>query len=94
MELWQCPEELLYADDLKLISESRDGPKEAWKGVLGSKWARVNVRKTKMMIINGNTRKFTSAVFRKGGGINSILCHFCKGWCIRDAVVLEVTDRG
>ena len=48
-----CPEELLYGNDLTLVSEILQGLKgrlEAWKGALESKGLRVKVKKTKMMI--------------------------------------------
>ena len=51
------PEKLLYTDDLTLVSETFEGPKGrlgAWKGDLGSKGLRVNVKKTKMMITSEN----------------------------------------
>ena len=44
-----CPEELPYADNMELVSETHEGLKgrlEAWKGVLESKGLRVNVKKT------------------------------------------------
>lgn len=48
-----CGDELLYADDFSLISETRKGLKgilEAWKGASERKGWEVNVKKTKMMI--------------------------------------------
>ena len=46
----ECPEELLYDDDLALVSEpleSLKGRLEAWKGALESKGLRANVNMTK-----------------------------------------------
>ena len=51
---------LLYGGDLALVSKTREALKgrlEAWKGALGSKGLRVNVKKTKMMISNKKCRK-------------------------------------
>ena len=56
------PEELLYADDLQLVSETIKGLKGrmvAWKGALESKGWRVNVKKTKVMISSENAGKVT-----------------------------------
>ena len=46
----ECPEELLYDDDLALVSEpleSLKGRLEAWKGALESKGLGANVNMTK-----------------------------------------------
>ena len=48
------PEQLPYADDLALVSETLEdlkGRLEVWKGALGSKGSRVNIKKTKMTSI-------------------------------------------
>ena len=74
-----CPEKMLYAGDLALVSETFEGLKgrlEAWKGALELKGLKVNVRKTKMkVIIEG---KFPYAVCRIGLGSNSILYQFLQ----------------
>ena len=47
-----CPEELLYADDLALISETLSELKlklERWKKALEAKRLQVNLKKTKVM---------------------------------------------
>ena len=54
------PEELLYADDLALVSETPEDLErrlEAWKGALESKGLRVNVKKTKIVINSENPGK-------------------------------------
>ena len=46
----ECPEELLYDDDLALVSETLESLKgrlEAWKGALESKRLKANVNMTK-----------------------------------------------
>ena len=84
-----CLEKLLYADNVTLFSKTLEGLKgklETWKRVLESKWLRVNVKKTKMMIRSKNAvkvtidGKFPCAVYRKGLGSNFILCQFCRCW--------------
>ena len=55
------PEELLYADDLGLVSETLGGQKgrlEVRKGASYPKWMRVSF-KTKMMISRENTVKMS-----------------------------------
>ena len=62
----ECPEELLYSDDLAIISETLECLNErleAWKRALESKWWRVNVKKTKIM----------NTVSRKDADSNSIM---------------------
>ena len=68
------PEELLHADDLALVSETLEGLKgrlQTWKEALKSKGLRLNVKKTKIMILRGNAGKvptegkFPCTVWRK-----------------------------
>ena len=75
--------ELIYADDLTLVSETLErlkGRLEACEGALGSKGLRIYVKNTKMMICGENTgkvtieNKFPCTLCRKGVGNNSILC--------------------
>ena len=75
-------EELLYADDLALVSKALEGLKgglEAWKGALESEGLR---GKAKTMISSENDGKvtiedkFPCAVCRKEEGSNSIPCQF------------------
>ena len=57
-----CPEELLYADDLGLVTETLEGLKgrlERLKGALESKGLRVTVKKTKVIISSENPGKVT-----------------------------------
>ena len=68
------------------VLKNLKGRVEAWKGALESKGLTVNVKKTTMMISSENAGnatiagKFPCAVCRKGVGINSILCQFCRHW--------------
>ena len=73
---------------MALVIETFEGLKgklETWKVALESKWLRLNINKTKMMISRENTEKvamnvkFPSVVWREGVGINSILCQI--SWC-------------
>ena len=73
---------------MALVIETFDplkGKLQTWKGPFESKWLRLNINKTKMMISRENTEKvakyvkFPCAVWRESVGINSILCQIC--WC-------------
>ena len=84
-----CPEELLYADDLALVSETVELLKdklEAWKHSLELGGLRVNLRKTKVMVSGcevGEVRKqgkYPCGVCHKGVGVNSVKCQLCKHW--------------
>src|SRR6267154_4091303 len=81
------PWELLYADDLVLLAESRAELERRLMeriGRLKVKGLRVNIDKTKVM--NGkvgvgqveNMGKFSCGICRKGVGVNSICCRSCK----------------
>ena len=72
-----CLEELLYAGDFAVVTETLEGLNgrpEVWKGALEPKWLRVNVKKAKMMISDENAgkvateSKFACAVCRKSVG--------------------------
>ena len=55
-------EELLYAEDLTLVSEIFQGLKsrlKAWKGTVESEGLTVNVKTTKILISNENAGKVT-----------------------------------
>ena len=80
------PWELLYADDLVLISESLDDciyKFEKWKLEIESKGLRVN-KKTKFMLLGSKNLRdsgaFPCSVCRKGVGVNSVLCSTCSHW--------------
>ena len=84
-----CPEEMLYADDLVLASESMEGLKEKmkiWREGIESKGLRVNMTKTKIMMCDTNSGKqlekgkYPCSVCAKGVGRNSIVCAKCKHW--------------
>ena len=84
-----CPFELLYADDLAIISDSMDNLLEklcCWKSGLEAKGLRVNMAKTKLMISGINlgllkgAGKHPCGVCRKGVGANSIFCSSCEHW--------------
>ena len=80
------PEELFYADDSKLVSETLEGLQgklEPRKEALEPKGLKANFNKTKMVIRSENAEtvpgegKFPCAACRNGVGSNSIPCHCC-----------------
>ena len=82
-----CPWELLYADDLVIIAETKEmllQKLSVWKHSIETKGLRVNTLKTKVMHCkyDNSSRqeasKFPCGVCRKGVGSNSILCSLCK----------------
>ena len=76
--------ELLYADDLVLISKSLDdciSKFEKWKLEIESKELRMNSKKTKKLLGSENLRDseaFPCSVCRKGVGANSVFCSTCS----------------
>ena len=83
------PWELLYADDLALISETEDGLKErmnAWKNCLENKGLKVNIGKTKVMCVRKRQDPLKTkcdwpcGVCSRNVKSNSILCTRCKKW--------------
>ena len=82
-----------------LVNEALEGLKwklGAWQGTSELKGLRPNVEKTKMVLSSKNAGKvtmegkFLCAVYKKGVGSSSILCHICIAVCITHIVVLEV----
>ena len=84
------PWELLYADDLAILSDSLVDLKNrlaAWKTSLESHGLRVNVGKTKILIsstehtkISARNPKYPCGVCTFGVGVNSIFCNSCDLW--------------
>jgi hypothetical protein len=83
------PWELLYADDLVLVAETKEDllvKVKAWKDGLESKGLRVNVSKTKVMhsVVDSGRQvdsgKYPCGICRSGVGSNSIFCGSCKHW--------------
>src|SRR5437867_1012119 len=83
------PWELLYADDLVLLAESRlelEKRLTEWMARLKEKVLRVNIGKTKVMNFKvgvgqvENSGKYLCGVCRSGVGDNAILCTSCKKW--------------
>ena len=83
------PWELLYADDLVIISDSREeciARFGAWREGMEQKGLRVNMKKTKFLIsgtglnVLKDSGRFPCAVCRKGVGANSINCPRCQHW--------------
>ena len=84
-----CPEEMLYADELVLPSDTMEGlilKLKTWKKAVESNGLKVNVPKTKVMISGcsiGKPQKkgkFPCSLCGKGVGSNSIFCGTCKHW--------------
>src|SRR3989442_3257271 len=83
------PWELLYADDLVLLAESRlelEKRLTEWMARLTEKGLRVNIGKTKVMNCKvgvgqvENSGKYPCEICRKGVGVNSVCCSSCKKW--------------
>ena len=80
--------ELLYADDLVVVSEDIEDLKERfwnWKDALKSKGLKVNTRKTKVMVSESEGELFKSKIdpFEVCGRrvmANSVLCTKCGNW--------------
>src|SRR5207247_816713 len=86
------PWELLYADDLVLLAESRLELEERlteWMARLKEKELRVNIGKTKVMNCKvgvgqvENSGKYPCGVCREGVDKNSICCTSCNKWIHR-----------
>ena len=84
-----CPWELLYADDLVLMTENREEVQRmfsAWREAMERRGLKINLEKTKLMVCGKNsevpqTGRFPCGVCRTGVGVNSILCIDCNKWC-------------
>src|SRR5437867_2853846 len=83
------PLELLYADDLVLLAESRlklEKRLTEWMARLKEKGLRVNIGKTKVMNCKvgvgrlENSGKYPCGICRTGVGGNCICCTACKKW--------------
>ena len=83
------PWELLYADDLVLIAETREqlqAKMAAWRVCLASKGLKINAGKTKVMVSRVSGGPMTSSgawpcgVCGKGVAANSIQCTACRKW--------------
>ena len=84
-----CPWELLYADDLVIIANTKQellDKVQVWKEGMEEKGLRVNMGKTKCMISGlqlnrlQKTGKHPCAVCLAGTGSNSIYCGKCACW--------------
>ena len=94
--------ELLYADDLVVMSKDMEDLKERfwnWKDALESKGLKVNTRKTKLMVSESEGQIFKSKIDSCGVCgrrimANSMLCTKCKNWVHgKCAKIKRVTAR-
>ena len=94
--------ELLYADDLVIMSEDMVDLKERfwnWKNALESKGLKVNTRKTKVMVSGSGGNLFKSKIDPCGVCgrrvmANSVLCTKCGNWVYRKyAKIKKATAR-
>ena len=83
------PFELLYADDLVIMAETKEELLErlrTWKHVMEKKGLRVNMAKTKVLKCHAesgscvSSGKWPCGVCRKGVDSNSIQCNKCTKW--------------
>ena len=80
--------ELLYADDLLLMGESMGETEEKykkWKNALHGKGLKINVSKTKVIIVTGEKLKRQAKIdpctwCGRRVQRNSIKCKSCSGW--------------
>ena len=95
-------DELLYADDLVLMSKTMDDLKERfwnWKAALESKGLKVNTRKTKVMATGSEGEIFRSkidpcGVHRRRVMVHSVLWRKCGNWVhVRCTKIKGVTAR-
>ena len=84
-----CPWELLYVDDLAIMSDNLEDLKiqlQAWRTSLETWGLRINVGKTKIFGSSGKTQQSTRNIkcpcgmCSKGVGVNSILCQTYNLW--------------
>ena len=94
--------ELLYADDLVLMSEAMQNLKERflnWKDALESEGLKINTRKTKVMVSGSEGELFKSKIDACGVCgrrvmANSVLCIRCGNWVHgKYSKIYGVTDR-
>ena len=94
--------ELLYADDLVIMSEHMEDLKERfwnWKNALESKGLKVNTRKTKLMVSGSEGELYKSKIDPCGVCgrrvmANSVLCTKCENWVHgKCAKIKRVTAR-
>ena len=96
-----CPWELLYADDLVLMAESREevlSMFEKWREALEKRGLKVNLGKTKLLVSGKEyeveeTGKYPCGVCKTGvGNYSAILCTECNKWCHKRCSGLRSLD--
>ena len=82
--------ELLYADDLVLMAETEEEVVEkfrAWKRGMEKRGLKVNMEKTKMMVlgrkpaVTPESGRYPCGCCGRGVGANSVWCAGCNKWC-------------
>ena len=98
--------EILYGDDLVLMSESMDNLKEKflkWKEAFESKGLKVNLKKTKAMVSGLKDKVFQSkvdscAMCGKRVMANLVKCTKCGKWvhgkCVKMKKVTSTLEKG
>ena len=98
-------QEILYADDIVLITESTTELQEkknyVWKSALESKVLKVNLTKTKVMVSNigqvtvkPSSKKDSCGTSDRKTMLNAVLCKSCGNWIHgRCARIKRVTNR-
>ena len=94
--------ELLYADDLVITAESNEEAQQRfmeWMQSMESAGLRVNIEKTKFMVIGGRVEdcvvsgRYPCGVCGRGVGVNSILCNVCDRWVHKRCTGLRSVNR-
>ena len=95
------PWELLFADDLVIITDSLEecvARVKVWKEGMEKKGLHVNMKKTMFMAsgleldVLKDSGKYPCAVCRTGVGLASILCSVCKRWVHKKCSDLKKLD--
>ena len=97
------PWELLYADDLAVITETEEElikRLNEWKDNVESKGMRVNMNKTKVIIsgerqmVRQNDVRWPCGVCSKGVSSNSIQCSSCQKWGRKKCSGIKLVESG
>ena len=96
------PWELLYADDLVLTADTKEGVEaifNEWQSAMERRGLKVNVAKTKLLIsgkenvLAAPTGRYPCGICGRGVGVNSVLCTVCNKWCHHRCTGLNSLNR-